>query len=149
MLGELTNIQINNVLASQMLGRLACTDGLHPYIVPVTYVYDGNHIYGQSNEGEKLRLLRNNPHVCFETDTMVDTGNWQCVLVYGRFEELQEADAEKAREMLFNRVPGLMTGSVVHSHEHAVTGGIDDSNRVKEVMYRISIDKITGRFERR
>jgi nitroimidazol reductase NimA-like FMN-containing flavoprotein (pyridoxamine 5'-phosphate oxidase superfamily) len=149
MLGELNETQINNVLASQALGRLACTDGKQPYIVPVTYSYDGKHIYGQSNEGTKLSLLRKNPNVCFEADMMTDMANWQCVLVYGRFEELEGSEAEKAREILFSRVLGLMTSSTVHGHEHSVTAGVDDSNRIKSVMYRININKMTGRFERR
>ncbi|HVX49886.1 MAG TPA: pyridoxamine 5'-phosphate oxidase family protein [Chitinophagaceae bacterium] len=149
MLGELTDAQINNVLASQVLGRLACTDGKQPYIVPVTYTYDGDHLYGQTNEGTKLAILRKNPNVCFETDMMTDMANWQCVLVFGRFEELKGEEAEKAREILFNRVLGLMTSSTIHAHEHGVTAELDDTNRVKTVMYRIKIKEKSGRFEKR
>ncbi len=58
MLGQLNEPQINNVLSSQVLGRLACTNGKQPYIVPVTYTYDGEYIYGQTNEGTKLEILR-------------------------------------------------------------------------------------------
>jgi uncharacterized protein len=148
MIGELSEIQINNVLSSQVLGRLACTDDNQPYIVPVTYTYDGKYIYGQTSEGKKLQMLRNNPRVCFETDMMTDMANWQCVLVFGDFEELKEGEAEKARGVLFNRVYSLMTNSTLHTHEHGVTTQTDDSNRVKDVMYRIKINKITGRFEK-
>ena len=149
MLGTLNEAQINNVLSSQVLGRMACTNGKQPYIVPVTYTYDGKYIYGQTNEGTKLRTLRKNPNVCFEVDMMTDMANWQCVLVYGRFEELKGPQAEKAHEVLFGRVFGLMTSSTIHSHEHSVASGVDDSNRIKHVMYRIKIRKISGRFERK
>jgi len=149
MLGNLTEQQINNVLSSQVLGRMACTNGSQPYIVPVTYVYDGKFVYGQTNEGTKLRMLRKNPNVCFETDVMMDMGNWQCVLVFGRFEELKGQQAEKARELLFGRVYGLMTSSTIHTHEHGINAGVDDSNRVKRVMYRIKIRKVSGRFEKK
>jgi uncharacterized protein len=148
MLGTLDDTQIRNVLSSQVLGRLACTDGVHPYIVPVTYTYDGDYIYGQSNEGTKLNILRKNPQVCFETDMMTDMANWQCVLVFGSFEELVGREAAKARGLLFNRVFSLMTSSTLHTHEHSVTGQVDDSNRVRDVMYRIKINEITGRFEK-
>lgn len=148
MLGKLDDTQIRNVLSSQVLGRLACTDGVHPYIVPVTYSYDGEYIYGQTCEGTKLRILRKNPHVCFEADMMTDMTNWQCVLAFGEFEELQNEAAEKARKILFNRVFSLMTSSTLHGHEHADTGGIDDSNRVKPVIYRIKINELSGRFEK-
>jgi nitroimidazol reductase NimA-like FMN-containing flavoprotein (pyridoxamine 5'-phosphate oxidase superfamily) len=148
MLGELNDIQINNVLSSQVVGRLACTDGKQPYIVPVTYTYDGDYIYGQTNEGTKLRMLRKNPNVCFEVNTMTDMRNWQSVIVYGKFEELKDDKANKAKEILFGRVLSLMTSSTVHSQGHKETGKIDDSTRIKHVMYRIKIKKVTGRFEK-
>lgn len=148
MLGELDDTQINNVLSSQVLGRLACTDGKQPYIVPVTYTYDGKFIYGQTNEGQKLKMLRKNPSVCFEVDMMTDMRHWQSVLVYGKFIELKNKESEKARDILFNRVLPLMTSSTVHSYGHYETGQVDDSTRVKQVMYKIKIKKITGRFEK-
>lgn len=148
MIGQLNGLQINNILSSQVIGRLACTDGKQPYIVPVTYAYDGKYIYGQSNEGMKLDILRKNPFVCFEIDMMTDMRNWQSVIVTGKFEELRNKNASNAREILFNRVFPLMTSSTIHAHEHAVTEAIDDSTRVKQVMYRIKIKKVTGRYEK-
>ena len=151
MLGDLNEEQMNNVLSSQVLGRIACTDGLQPYIVPVTYCYDGKYIYGQTNDGTKLNIVRKNPNVCFQVDMMSDMANWQSVLVYGKFEELKDGDikAKMAREILFTRVFSLMTSSTIHAHEHETGANIDDSNRVKPVMYRIVIKSKTGRFEKK
>jgi nitroimidazol reductase NimA-like FMN-containing flavoprotein (pyridoxamine 5'-phosphate oxidase superfamily) len=104
MLGELNDSQMISILSSQALGRLACTDGEHPYIVPLTYTYDGEYIYGQTSEGTKLEILRKNPNVCFEVDRLTDMRNWQSVIAYGTFEELKAKEAEKAREILFSRV---------------------------------------------
>ena len=148
MLGELNESQMISILSSQALGRLACTDGEHPYIVPLTYTYDGEYIYGQTTEGMKLEILRKNPNVCFEVDRLTDMRNWQSVIVYGMFEELKAKEAEKAREILFSRVFQLMTSSTIHSFEHEVTGEVDDSTRIKNVMYRIKIERMTGRFEK-
>lgn len=148
MLGQLSEAQINNVLASQVIGRLACTNGMEPYIVPVTYTYDGKYIYGQTNEGAKLKMLRKNPNVCFEVDMMTDMRNWQSVIVYGRFEELKDKKEKEARDILFGRVFSLQTSSTIHAYGHEETGKVDDSTRVKHVMYRIKIKKKTGRFEK-
>ncbi len=148
MLGELNETQINNLLSSQVVGRLACTDGDKPYIVPVTYTYDGEYIYGQTNVGKKLKLLRKNPHVCFEVDKMMDMRNWQSVIVHGKFEELNENDSTKAKEIFFEKVYPMQTSTTVHAHEHAVATVLDDSNRIKHIMYRIKIKKITGRYEK-
>ena len=147
MLGNLNNTEIQNILLSQVLGRLACTDGKQPYIVPVTYTYDGEYIYGQTNEGTKLDILRKNPLVCFEVDVMTDMRNWQSVMVFGKFEELKGEDEKAARDILFGRVFTLMTSSTLHKHQHDTTHEPDD-NRVKTVMYRIHIKKLTGKFER-
>jgi uncharacterized protein len=149
MLGQLKDDQIRNLLSSQVIGRLACADGNQPYIVPVTYTYDGKYIYGQSNEGMKLEILRNNSNVCFEVDAMTDMRNWQSVVVYGTFEELGGDEEKEARDILFNRVMPLMTSSTIHAYGHTANGGVvDDSTRVKNVMYRIVINKVTGRFEK-
>lgn len=148
MLGELNEMQIDNLLLSQIVGRVACTDGKKPYITPVTYVFDGTHIIGQTKEGLKLSIMRKNPNVCFEVDRMMDMTNWQSVIVSGTFKELKGKEADKARDYLFNHVLPLMTSSTIHAHEHEVVSRVDDSNRTKPIMYQISIKKKSGRFEK-
>jgi len=148
MLGKLTSTQINNILSSQSVCRLACTDGKKPYVTPVTYAYDGKFIYGQTQEGTKLNILRKNPNVCLQMDIMNSMNNWQSVLVYGKFEELKNKAADTAREYLFDKVLTLMTSSTIHNFEHEGATKVDDNNRIKSIMYRIKIKEITGRFER-
>ena len=148
MLGELNESQIDNLLLSQAVGRIGCTDGKKPYIAPVTYVFDGKDIIGQTKEGMKLRIMRKNPNVCFEVDRMSDMANWQSVIVSGTFHELTGKEADKAREYLFDHVLPLLTSSTIHPHEHTVNSKIDDSNRIKPVMYRIKIKEKSGRFEK-
>ena len=95
-------------------------------------------------------VLRKNPNVCFEVDIMTDMANWKSVIVQGTFEELKDGEAKEAHEILFGRVFSLLTSSTIHAHEHEITGGkIDDSNRIKQLMYRIKIKEVTGRFERK
>ncbi|MBI1344244.1 MAG: pyridoxamine 5'-phosphate oxidase family protein [Terrimonas sp.] len=148
MLGILNHTEITNVLSSQVLGRIACCKKGKPYLVPVTYVYDGKNIYGQSLEGKKLDILRKHPKVCFEVDMMTDMQNWKSVLVYGKFRELNGEDEKKARKILFSKVLTLMTSSTIHPYGHETNGKVDNENRIKPVMYRIDIDKVTGRFEK-
>ena len=145
MLGDLNNDRIESILASQVLGRLGCTDGKQAYVFPLTYAYDGEYIYGQTNEGTKLKILRQNQNVCFEVDVVTDLRNWESVIVY---EELSDNTASSARDMLLNQVFPLMTTSTIHVHEHEANTIIEESNRVKDVMYRIKIQRTTGRFEK-
>jgi nitroimidazol reductase NimA-like FMN-containing flavoprotein (pyridoxamine 5'-phosphate oxidase superfamily) len=148
--GELNEQQINNILTSQLIGRLACCLDKYPYIVPVTFAFDGIYIYGQSFEGKKLELLRKNPNVCFEVDIANDISNWQSAVIYGQFEELEKEDAEEARILLFNKAMPLMTKSSIHMHEHDEGEGheLSDKRRVKPIMFRIKINEKSGRFER-
>lgn len=148
MLGTLTEHQMNNLLAMQAVGRIGYHDEKKSYITPVTYAYDGKQIYGQTNEGLKLDIMRRNPYVCFEVDSMMNMGNWESVIAWGYFEELKDMEAIKAREFLYNSILDLLTSATVHLHEHESTLEIDDSNRIKHVMYRILINEKTGRYEK-
>ena len=148
MLGQLNSIQIDNLLTSQVLGKIACTDGLQPYIVPVTYSYDGKYIYGQTNDGKKLDILRKNPRVCFEVDCVFNMRHWQSVIILGTFEELENDEAEQAHEILFNRVYPLMTSNAVHTYGHNEEFIPVQESQRKNVMYRIKIENVSGRFEK-
>ena len=148
MLGTLNREQINNILSSQVVGRLGCTDGKNVYVVPVTYTYDGQNIYGQTRPGKKLDILRKNPIVCFEIDVMTDMRNWQSILVYGTFQELTKEEAEKAREILYNRIYTLATSATIHSFGHDMSNSEVLIKKDGPIMYKIVIDEITGRFEK-
>jgi uncharacterized protein len=149
MLGKLTETQINNLLTRQAVGRIGYHDGDKNYITPVTYVYDGKYIYGQTNKGLKLNVMRANPSVCFEVDAMSGISNWESAIVWGEFEELQDEEGIKARTYLYNNILDLLTEKAVHPHEHGSHQLTDDSNRIKEFMYRIRITEKEGRFESR
>lgn len=148
MLGTLTEIQMNNLLTMQAVGRIGYSDGKKSYITPVTYAFDGIYIYGQTNEGLKLDVMRSNPFVCFEVDSMINMANWESVIVWGYFEELDDKEAINAREYLYNSILDLLTSSTVHLHEHGSTHDTKDTNRIKRVMYRIRITEKTGRYEK-
>ena len=148
MIGVLTTDQINNVVSSQSVCRIACTDGKSPYISPVVYAFDGQHLIFQSRPGKKINYLRKNPAVCIEIDIINNLNNWKSVLVYGTFEELKNKEADEARKFLFNKTHTLMTVSAVHPFEHSNTlPTLEDSNRIKKIMCRINIKEMTGRYE--
>lgn len=148
-MGVLDEQKINNVLSSQVVGRLACTDGNIPYIVPVTYFFNGDYIYGQTQEGKKLEILRKNKKVCFEVDLMMDMRNWQSVIVFGDFEELSEAEAKIANELFFNHFYNMQTSSTIHGFQHQLDEKSKKSDdKIRHIMYRIKPIKVTGRFEK-
>ena len=69
MLRELNDTQIEDLLKSQLIGRIGChSDGV-TYVVPVNYVYDGINIYCHSAKGMKIDLMQKNPEVCLSPQT--------------------------------------------------------------------------------
>ena len=151
MTGELNEQEINNILSSQIIGHLACCSKNHPYVVPVIYTYDGKYIYGQSFEGKKIDLMRENPNVCFQVDITNNTSTWQSVLVFGHFEEQVGRAEKKVRQLLMNKIVPLMTTSEIHKHEHDEGEGheIIDDERIKPIVFGIKINEKCGRFEKR
>jgi nitroimidazol reductase NimA-like FMN-containing flavoprotein (pyridoxamine 5'-phosphate oxidase superfamily) len=83
MLGELNERQIEHVLRSEVIGRIGCIAEGRPYVVPITYVYDGTCVYGHSVDGVKMRAMRSEPSVCFEVEHVDNLANWQSVIAWG------------------------------------------------------------------
>ena len=148
MLGTLTNLQMDDLLNNQAIGRLGYRDDRKCYITPVTNKFDGKYIYGQTNEGLKLNIIRENPFVCFEVDVILNMANWESVMLWGHFEELENDTAKKAREYLYNSLLDMLTSTTIHLHTHDHSREADDKNRIKQVVYRIGIAERTGRFEK-
>jgi nitroimidazol reductase NimA-like FMN-containing flavoprotein (pyridoxamine 5'-phosphate oxidase superfamily) len=143
MMGELSQAQIEQVLHSELIGRLGCHAAGQTYVVPITYAYDGTNIYGHSGEGLKIRMMRENPAVCFEVDQMDDMRNWRGVIAQGVYEELHGAAAEHAMQVLIDRVMPLLTSetSRPQPRDHGSAAGST------AVIYRIALQEKTGRFE--
>ncbi len=151
MLGTLTEAQIDRLLRAESVGRLGCHAGGRTYVVPVTFVYDGAAIYGHTGDGMKVRMLRENPEVCFEVDSLESLANWQSVIVWGRFEELRGTAAAHAMGLLMDRLLPLVTSETAvpsHGLDPSAVHRADVTGR-HAVVYRIVIGERSGRFEKR
>ena len=135
MIAELERAEIDDLLHAQVVGRVGChADGL-TYVVPVIYAYDGEAFYVYTVEGRKVSMMRANPQVCFEVDEY-ERGSWRSAIVQGRYEELDEAGAERALGLLAARFPS--PGSRRRPRAEG-----------SPVAFRIVVDEITGRAVRR
>lgn len=143
MLGTLNDAQIDALLHSETVGRIGCVVDGEPYIVPVTYAYDGEAVYAHSAEGMKLRGLRKSPRACFEVEHVHDLANWRSVIAWGTFEELHGAAAERGMRVLVDKLTPL-AGSETAAPAHGA-----EPRHESAVIYRIRLDRRTGRFEKR
>lgn len=61
--------ELRRILAAARVLRLAMCDGDRPYLVPLSFALDGDHLVLHSaRDGRKLEVLRRNPAVCFEVE---------------------------------------------------------------------------------
>jgi uncharacterized protein len=73
--------EIDDIIRQCQVCRLGLTDGVEPYVVPLSFGYDGRALYFHcAREGRKLDILRKNSRVCFEFDILdgLVTGDAAC-----------------------------------------------------------------------
>jgi hypothetical protein len=148
MIGQLNRFQIDNFLRTEVIGRIGCSFKGQTYVVPVTYIYDGQYIYAHTREGLKVTMMRGNPVVCFEVDHVHNMANWQSVIVFGEYQEMKGKKAEEIVQSIASRVHPFSTSeTAVPRHAldrpHARAGAEFDL-----VVFRIKINEVTGKFEK-
>jgi nitroimidazol reductase NimA-like FMN-containing flavoprotein (pyridoxamine 5'-phosphate oxidase superfamily) len=140
---ELTTSECQDVLDRATVGRLACARHDQPYLVPINFYFDRNAacLYGFSTVGQKIVWMRENPKVCLEVEEITDHVNWTTIVVFGRYEEVQDSvpatDRHRAALELFRQRPTWWlpaTAKVAGAEEHHAA-----------VVFRIHIDRMTGR----
>jgi len=148
MFGNLGEDAIETVLHHQIIGHIASHANDTTYVVPISYAYEDGCIYAHSEEGMKINMMRQNPKVCFEVYRMENMGNWQCVIGWGNFEEITDEKARAAAlNILLKRDLPIITSKTVQlTTEWPFVP--EDLNDVKGIVFRIKLDKKTGRYER-
>jgi hypothetical protein len=136
---ELTRDEVDSLLDEQLVGRIGCHDAGLTYVVPVIYAYDGGSLYAYTVEGQKVRMMRANPQVCFEVDEYDrdGRGSWRSAIVQGHYEELEGEDAECVLALLAERFRrGRDASAPPRGPRGDGSGG---------VAFRIRIESVTGR----
>jgi nitroimidazol reductase NimA-like FMN-containing flavoprotein (pyridoxamine 5'-phosphate oxidase superfamily) len=140
---KLTRHESLDVLARTHLGRLACAQGMQPYIVPFHFAYQNHCLYSFSMPGQKIDWMRANPLVCVEADHVASPEQWTSVVVFGRYEELPDtaetqSDRALALKLLQQRAFWWEPGSVEIMHDGTPPALVP-------IFYRINVVQITGR----
>jgi nitroimidazol reductase NimA-like FMN-containing flavoprotein (pyridoxamine 5'-phosphate oxidase superfamily) len=141
---EMTEDECREVLRRAAVGRLACSRGNYPYVVPISIDFDGDHLYSFSTLGQKIVWMRSNPNVCVQVDEIADRFHWTSVVAYGQYEELRanddhQAAREHARHLFEPRPEWWQPAAAkARAPEHHVP-----------IVYRIAIERLTGRRAQR
>ncbi|NVB78348.1 MAG: pyridoxamine 5'-phosphate oxidase family protein [Kofleriaceae bacterium] len=147
MIGELSPSQIEALLHQQVVGRIGCHAQGITYVVPTTYAYLDGAIVAHTGDGLKVRMMRENPRVCFEVDDLSRLPQWSSVIVQGRYEELTGEAADAALSQLVDRLRA--TPPAASSRPRQGSGVFEPGTHAErpEVVFRIVIAEKTGRYE--
>jgi len=147
MIGKLNQEQIEELLASEQLARLGCAHNGKVYIVPISYAYDGEYIYGRTKEGMKVDFLRSNPNVCIEVEHITSMAEWRTVIAWGEFEELTDAAprTDALKKLSSRIIPGASSETLRFTDDWPFSP--PDINSIEGIVYRVKLEEKTGRFE--
>jgi nitroimidazol reductase NimA-like FMN-containing flavoprotein (pyridoxamine 5'-phosphate oxidase superfamily) len=149
MIGLLTQQQSEYILQCNNVGRIGCHANNKVLIVPITYVFHQNYIYGRSWEGTKISMMRKNPQVCFQVDSIDNLANWRSVIAWGTFEELKtEAKQNIVIQLFQERLAPLTLGETVNITREFADPPHVVQKKKKPILYRIALTEITGRYEK-
>jgi nitroimidazol reductase NimA-like FMN-containing flavoprotein (pyridoxamine 5'-phosphate oxidase superfamily) len=142
-LKELTPQEVTNLLRRGSHAHLGCYRRGEVYVVPVTYVYEGDFLYSHSPAGKKIEMMRSNKKVCLQVEDVRSLFEWQSVIVWGKYQELKGGmEAEMGLRLLKERIAQLERDRGLTPLEIQISAILS-----KAVIYRIKIEKVTGRAE--
>lgn len=148
MIVDLTKNECEKVLASNRYGHLGCVDGDEPYVVPITYVYQGGFLYGYTHEGHKIETLRKNPKMCVQVEHVASEHEWESVMCWGLFEEITDQKSIQDVKLLLGGQHGQ---AILEKGEGTVSPMVDRLHLPQDehaVVYRMEPYRMTGRAKK-
>lgn len=123
-------------LAEQKICRVGSFAEGRAYVVPVIYAWHEGAAYVYTTEGQKTRMMRENPVVSLEIDEYLEGGSWKSVIVEGVYEELDDDGARTTLSLLSAKMPPNPTRERQRAER--------PSGRAP-VAFRVRAEAITGR----
>jgi uncharacterized protein len=139
---ELTRQASLEVLARTRIGRLACTQGAQPYVVPIYFASHHDCLYSFTTLGQKIEWMRANPLVCVEADEVVSAQEWVSVIVSGRYEELPDMPEWQSSRAFAHQL--LKQHAVWWEPAYVKTILHGTQRPLVPIFYRIHIRQMTG-----
>jgi nitroimidazol reductase NimA-like FMN-containing flavoprotein (pyridoxamine 5'-phosphate oxidase superfamily) len=137
--------EIDEIIRGSHVCRIALAMDNMPYIVPVSFGYDGESIYlHTAREGKKINYIKNNNNICFEFEKNVKlfrnpdkackwTFSYESVIGFGKIYELESSGQ---KEIGLNKVMFQYSGK-------EWVFGEDKLNNIR--VWKIEITSMTGK----
>jgi nitroimidazol reductase NimA-like FMN-containing flavoprotein (pyridoxamine 5'-phosphate oxidase superfamily) len=143
---EITDLEtIHAIVRGCEVCRLGLAVGGEPYVVPVSFGFDGEAVYFHTaSSGRKIEMMTANPRICvqFERDVkLVDdadracswTVHYESVIGFGAVRELVES-TQKTR--------GL---NQIMQHYSGRSWDLDERSLASTRVWRVDLDGLTGK----
>jgi nitroimidazol reductase NimA-like FMN-containing flavoprotein (pyridoxamine 5'-phosphate oxidase superfamily) len=136
---------IDAIINESKFCRLGLSEDDRPYIVPVSFGYDGAALYFHGAlEGKKIDILRKNSNVCFEFDSdgeSISSGEscswsvrYKSVIGYGKARLLEDADSK------------LSALEIIMRHYSEKSFDYPEEALNKTAVIQVDIETITGKM---
>lgn len=136
MIYKLRRTEAEAVFMAGRIAHLGCIVDDEPYVVPVRYVAEDGVAYLQSLPGRKIDAMRECSQVCLQVEEIDSEYHWRSVQVFGKFEEVENADErEWVFSLIWSRFPHLTPADPVRRYGHS-----DGST----IAFRVRVDRIVG-----
>ena len=142
MIRDMTPKECREMMTRSDLGRLGCAQNNQPYVVPIYFAYEPDHLYSFTTVGRKIEWMRSNPKVCVEVDEIVNQFQWMSVIVTGRYQELPnttELSAERVHALHVLEKRGLWWRTAFAAQDLPTR-----RQNAEPRFYCIHIDSMTG-----
>jgi len=100
---QMDDDEIRGFLSSQSVGILALPASTAPYVIPISFGYDGDSslyfTYLVGSESRKVELSERADAATFLVYSVDSTFNWESACLTGRLEEVPESEWETVQEV--------------------------------------------------
>jgi nitroimidazol reductase NimA-like FMN-containing flavoprotein (pyridoxamine 5'-phosphate oxidase superfamily) len=138
--------EIDEILSSELVGRLGASLHDRPYVVPVNFVYHEGKIYFHSGtEGQMVSYLKANSQVCFEVDESEPVPNvdpceftfrYRSVIAFGRVRFIEGIGEKHVVLALFVQK---------YDKEKVAAYPIPEGKLADVAVGEIALEKVTGK----
>lgn len=137
--------RIDEIIQGCEVCHLGMADGDQPYVVPVSFGYDGQSVYFHSaRDGRKIDVMAANPRVCVQFERRValmpsetEACEWsfafESAIGFGVVEELRD---------LTSKAFGL---NQIMQHYSGRSWEFDASTLARTRVWRVAIEELTGK----
>lgn len=137
--------EIEEIISSNKICRIALSDENTPYIIPMNYGYKENKIFLHTGRtGKKIDIIKKNNKVCFEITDSVEikqakkacdfNTKYRSVIGFGRIKITNEPDKKKKA-----------LSTIMKQHTNRSDWLFPDEIVEKTMILEIEIDSVTGK----